>query len=452
MNPLRVAGALPVVMALVAAAATAAAAWGWVPWWVVGAVVVAGAGAGLSVASRLGSGLAEVAEAVGRLAPPEAQAPLGDPLRELEAALRGVERSLRAERRRVEQERTIEREAFRASPNGVLVVDPTGGVIDANPAMRQRFGLDGSLGGRRPIDLVPLAGLQQVIDQARADGAPAAREVSHGHGDLLLRAIPLPDTGATLALVMDVTPLRRAERARSAFIANLSHELRTPLTSLQGYAETLLADPESLGPFNLPLVEALHRNALRMSRMFNDLLELSRIEARQGDLPLSELDVAEVVDEVVGDHQGRARHVGVALVLEAPEHATRALANREALTHIVNNLVDNAVKYTALRVQADLSDHPGEEPRRGRVEVHVVEGPDAVRVAVRDTGPGIEAGHHERLFERFYRVDAGRARGAGGTGLGLAIVKHLCRATRARVGLESEVGAGSTFWVELPTR
>jgi two-component system phosphate regulon sensor histidine kinase PhoR len=154
-------------------------------------------------------------------------------------------------------------------------------------------------------------------------------------------------------------------------------------------------------------------------------------------LPLEQAGVAALAGEVVEQQMDAARLLGIDLLLDAPAEAALALLNREACVHILGNLVSNALKYTE---------------QDGWVRVRVREEADAIRVEVEDNGPGIDPGHHQRIFERFFRVDAGRTREKGGSGLGLAIVKHLCRASRAQVGVQSEPGHGSTFVVRFPRR
>jgi len=238
--------------------------------------------------------------------------------------------------------------------------------------------------------------------------------------------------GEVLLLLRDVTEARRAEAARRDFVANASHELRTPIAAIRAAAETLLSgavgDPASAHGF----VEIVARHAERLSRLTQDLLDLSRIETRQWRFEIAPVDVAALTRQVVGLLGGAAREKGLALAAEVPEDA-RVRADARALEQVLVNLVENAVKYT----------------ERGRVAVRAERDGEAWIVSVEDTGPGIERHHLPRLFERFYRVDAGRSRDQGGTGLGLAIVKHLVQGMGGDVGVESDSG-GTRFRVRLP--
>jgi two-component system phosphate regulon sensor histidine kinase PhoR len=231
-----------------------------------------------------------------------------------------------------------------------------------------------------------------------------------------------------------VTDVRRLESLRRDFVANVSHELRTPIASIRSGAETLrggaAGDPEAASRF----LEIIERNAERLSRLVEDLLDLSRIESREFRLDLEEVAVAPFVEHLLGQHRGRAGARGVRLEAALPgDLAVRA--DRRALEQVLGNLVDNALKYC---------------PSGASVTVRASGEGARVRITVEDTGPGIEARHLPRLFERFYRVDAGRSRELGGTGLGLSIVKHLVEAMGGAVGVESELGRGTRFSFTVP--
>ena len=183
------------------------------------------------------------------------------------------------------------------------------------------------------------------------------------------------------------------------------------------------------------MIEAIERNARRLGALIEDVLSLSRIEARAADLRLESEPLLPVIEEVIERFALRARQKSIALGVTVPDPRLEALLNVEAFEHALGNLVDNAIKYT---------------PDGGSVHIDVATEPTKVSVSVTDNGIGIDLVHHDRIFERFYRVDGARARDVGGTGLGLALVKHLCRATRSEVTLLSDRGKGSTFTLRLP--
>jgi two-component system phosphate regulon sensor histidine kinase PhoR len=235
----------------------------------------------------------------------------------------------------------------------------------------------------------------------------------------------------------DATERQRLERIRRDFVANASHELRTPLTSVRGFVEALedgaIEDPPTAQRF----LGKIRNHADRMAALIEDLLDLSRLEAGERAPELEETVPAEVAESVVASFAGAATRKDVRLRRE-DRGAPAVRTDPERLRRILENLVDNAVKYT---------------PPGGQVEILTSPGPDgSARVEVADDGPGIAPEHLPRLFERFYRVDKARSRELGGTGLGLSIVRHLAESMGASVSVESEPGRGSRFIVTLPGR
>jgi len=232
----------------------------------------------------------------------------------------------------------------------------------------------------------------------------------------------------------DVTRLRRLETMRRDFVANVSHELRTPVSVIRLNAEALrdgaLRD-EKNGP---RFVDATLRHAERLSNLVSDLLDISRIESGQYQNEAHWLSLGQTLDDIVGDMSPLAEKSQVVLRLgDVVDLEVRV--DRKALEQVLTNLIQNAVKYAG-------------EPGVG-VTVDAVFKSDEVVIRVADEGPGIEAIHHPRIFERFYRVDAGRSKHMGGTGLGLAIVKHLVANMGGNVGLYANKPCGTVFWFSL---
>ncbi|TNE92039.1 MAG: sensor histidine kinase [Deltaproteobacteria bacterium] len=339
---------------------------------------------------------------------------------------------VRDERERLAAETLRTRTMAEASPNGVLVVGPRGRIEYLNPAFERLFSLADSPIGLRPLEALEVAAVQRVVDEVVETGAAAELPATSGELEVLLLGVPLGDDGATMVVCSDVTRFRRAEQARTDFVTNVSHELRTPIAAIMGYAETLQGDELPKG--SQRLVSAIARNGRRLSELFEDLLALAKIEARRRELPISRRKLKPLVDEALSTAHDRATSKGQTLEVDCPGDVT-ARINPQALVAIVSNLALNACNYT---------------PEGGHISVTVRQEPDAAVVVVSDDGIGIERTQLARIFERFYRVDSGRARKDGGTGLGLAIVKHLCRASGADVSVESEVGQGSTFTVRFP--
>jgi two-component system phosphate regulon sensor histidine kinase PhoR len=314
---------------------------------------------------------------------------------------------------------------------GVLVVGADKRIVLTNPALRAMLLAGPDAIGKSVLQVVRNADLNQLLaGAARRDEAEVEVELAGlMPRRVLVRAVQLRDSpGAVLAVFVDVTELRRLEAVRRDFVANASHELRSPLTAVRAAAETLRTvegDVNAAARF----LELIERNAERLENLIDDLLELSRIEAREVNLQLEPLELSTVVERTLSQHTHRAQLKRVTLKHDV-SGAPPVRADRRALEHVLGNLVDNAIKYC---------------PDGAGVDISARSDGDVVKVAVTDSGAGIPAEHLPRLFERFYRVDAGRSRELGGTGLGLSIVKHLVEAMGGAVSVASAVGRGSTF-------
>jgi two-component system phosphate regulon sensor histidine kinase PhoR len=256
----------------------------------------------------------------------------------------------------------------------------------------------------------------------------------------LVRAVPVGEAGAVI-VVLDITEIRRLERARRDFVANVSHELRTPLTAIQGFAETLLRGALDEPENNRRFVEIIRDHASGLGRLTEDLLKLSHIESGKLDLEIRPRSVRAILDECAEPARLKAAEKHQTLTIAAGEPPPLVLADPHALRDVLRNLLDNALQYTPEggHIDIQVSAHASQESDESEV-----------RIAVQDDGIGIPAASHERIFERFYRVDAARSRKVGGTGLGLAIAKQLAEAMGGRIEVESELSKGSKFTVVLP--
>ncbi|MBI3186191.1 MAG: PAS domain-containing protein [Myxococcales bacterium] len=344
-----------------------------------------------------------------------------------------------AERSRAQARRLLTLSAvLDGMAEGVWITDAAGTVIEHNDALKELLFSGQELSGRRPGQLVQSEELEQAVEKACGRGESSSLEVAIlglRPRVLAVRVAPLGrELGGSSAVFHDITELRRLEAVRKDFVANVSHELRTPITAIRGYAETLkggaLHDEENAGR----MVEIIHRQSERLSNLVEDLLELSRLESRELKLESEPVSLALAVGRAAEAIRPRANSKGIALELAVPE-GLWACGDERGVEQVLQNLLDNAVKYTG---------------QGGRVEVTGVKQEGRCAVAVRDTGIGVEARHLPRLFERFYRVDRGRSRELGGTGLGLSIVKHLVTAMGGDVRVESRPGEGSEFTVLLP--
>ncbi len=313
---------------------------------------------------------------------------------------------------------------------GVLALDEHQRILRANRAARELLGISPAA-GQALLEAVRAPALADLV--ARAD-TRAFCEFSLGDKRTLgARAAPLRTSGGCVVVLHDVTEMRRLEAVRRDFVANVSHELRTPVAVIRANAETLLGgaldDPKHARAF----LDAVHRNAERLSRIIADLLDLSRMEAGEYELQLGPTSLEPIVRHAVESVAEPAQGKGIRVEIEVPKDL-QAEADPQALEHVLTNLLENAVKYT---------------PAAGRVVVRGRSSDGGVHIEVEDDGPGVEPRHRTRIFERFYRVDPGRSREVGGTGLGLSIVKHLANAMGGTVGFESATPKGSIFWVRI---
>ncbi len=353
------------------------------------------------------------------------RADLGRDVRELEDLL--AER----ERRRFSAvlKEPAEQELLSALPDAAALISREGWVRASNAAF-DTLAASGRAAGLTPLEITRSAELSEAVKRA-LEGTARRLELHIERRTYLVHLAPLL-RGEVLALLRDVTDAKRAEATRRDFVANASHELRTPIAAIRAAAETLLGgaleDPAAARGF----LEIVTRHAERLSRLTQDLLDLSRLESRQWRFEPAEVDASALARQVVELVAVPAGEKGLAVASEVPA-GVRVRADARALEQVLVNLVDNAVKYTL----------------QGGVTLRAARDGEHGRRRVEDTGPGIERHHLPRLFARFYRVDAGRAREAGGTGLGLAIVKHLVQGMGGEVGVES--GAeGTRFTVRLP--
>ena len=323
---------------------------------------------------------------------------------------------------------------------GVVAVDEQDQVAFSNAAARRLFGV-AELDGRRLWEAVRIAELDGLLAEARASDEASRRELVFGDNvgrEVVLRAqahrFRSEERIGVVVVLHDITEVRRLERIRRDFVANVSHELKTPLTSIRGYVETLLDGALEDPGHNTRFLEKIDTNVKRLNHLVLDLLSLARIEEQEDGLQLVRVDLTTLIEQAMRTHGEVAagKDIGVEVVVE-PDLGP-VLADRESLVQVLDNLIDNAIKYTAAG---------------GHVTVRVAADGEHVTLEVVDTGVGIPPEDLDRIFERFYRVDKARSREVGGTGLGLSIVKHLVVAMQGDVSVESEYQRGTTFRVTL---
>ena len=255
-----------------------------------------------------------------------------------------------------------------------------------------------------------------------------------------VRPLGAAEAGLMLLVFHDLTPVHRAEIMRADFIANASHELRTPLAALSGFIDTLLGSARDDAEARARFLLIMKTQATRMARLIDDLLSLSRVELIEHMHPETPVDLVPITRQVVDGLQMLALDRNVEIELAQPVGPVMVAGDRDELTRVFENLIENALKY-------------GGSGKRVEIGFAQTTSPDDAAetlVTVRDYGPGIAAEHIPRLTERFYRVDASQSRAEGGTGLGLALVKHILNRHRGKLAIESGAGRGATFTVRLP--
>ena len=325
---------------------------------------------------------------------------------------------------------------------GVVAIDNDDRLILLNPSAERFLGVMlAESRGRTIQEAIRNPGIQRFLKQASEDGPVSTELTLHTPEERMVQAVGTALVDAegmrigALAVLSDVTQMRRLEHVRRDFVANASHELRTPITSIRASLETLtkssVEDPQKAREF----LDIAARQAARLHAIVDDLLMLSQIEERgdTSEIPMERTSVCTLLQSAVADFQARAEESGVELSVTCDE-LLEAKANPALLRQAVANLLDNAIKYS-----------PG-----GSVALTAERVSDQLAIRVADTGCGIEPDHIPRLFERFYRVDKARSRKLGGTGLGLAIVKHIVQAHGGRIEVESKPGQGSAFTIVLP--
>ena len=347
----------------------------------------------------------------------------------------------RREREAVGQAHAEQEALFNSMAEGVVLLDETGRIRMANRAFAELFSTTDSLQGRTLIEAVRRHEVTELVEKLGAEDTLQGYEMRSPGLDehwfeVNAAAISAADgrRHGTILVFHDLTRIKRLERTREEFVANVSHELRSPLSLIKGYVVTLLDgakdDPDVAAKF----LQTIERNTRRLELLIQDLLTISELESGRVKLNLQPVPVRPVVEKVFADFKDRATTRSVKLISQMPDLCAQADADR--IEQVLANLVDNAVKYGRLGGTVTVGGRPVEA---GKVEI-----------SVQDDGPGIPPESLERIFERFYRVDKARSREQGGTGLGLSIVKHIVQSHGGRVWAQSELGKGTTFFFTLP--
>ena len=407
-------------------------------------IALAGAALGVSffLFRRATRSVQAVTEAAHRLADGEldlrVQAPYTPQGRRLADSFNRMASTLKATIQNLSGERNKLSAVLDTMADGVVVVDPGGTVLMANPAAQNMLAVtEAQIIGRRLVEVVR----DDQIHRLLAD-CISTRKSQHGEVELLrprrflsVAATPLAEDSSRQVLLMlrDRTGLRLTETSHREFVSNVSHELRNPLASVKAMVETLQDGAIEEIEVARNFLERIRHDTDRMNHLVDDLLELSRLESGQLTLQLGAVDLAVLVAEVKSSFEPRANDLGITLEGPVPEGLPAINADADRLRQVLINLVENALRFTR---------------PQGVITISAAKQPRVVEVLVRDTGVGMSPEHLPHLFERFYKID--RSRRDGGTGLGLAIVKQIVEAHGGQVWAESKEGEGSTFGFTLP--
>jgi two-component system, OmpR family, phosphate regulon sensor histidine kinase PhoR len=365
----------------------------------------------------------------------------GDALEALGTSLNrtaaGMDRTIRA----LTEERNLSSAILGSMVEGVAVVNGAERLVFANQGFVDILELHvPPKSGSALVEIVRQTELIEAVRQVLAGESRVEAEIVTGtlrqhFFAATVAAVRAGETSGAVVVLHDISELRKLERVRRDFVANVSHEFKTPLTAIQGFSETLLAgaidDPQNRERFLGIILE----HSRRLARLTDDLLKLSQMDADRLEIEIRRVSVAELIESCLETAQHRAAEKKISVSVTGPKDLPDIAGDRRRLAEVLQNLLDNATQYTlpggSITLRADARDA------------------DMI-FTVSDTGIGIPKADQSRIFERFYRVDAARSREAGGTGLGLAIAKHLVEVHGGRIWVDSEIGQGSQFNFSVP--
>ena len=365
----------------------------------------------------------------------------GDALEKLGASLNQTAARLDRTIHTLTEERNLSSAILGSMVEGVAVVSGAERLVFSNQSFAEILGLDlPPKSGSALVEIVRQSDLIEAVRKVLAGEARVESEIVTGtlrqrFFAATVGAVRAGETYGAVVVLHDITELRRLERVRRDFVANVSHEFRTPLTAIQGFAETLLAgamdDPQNRERF----LEIIVEHSRRLARLTEDLLKLSKMDADRLELEIRRVNVAQLIESCIETAQHRAVEKEIAISVKPANGVPDIAGDRRRLAEVLQNLIDNALQYTLSRGEIVVSS----EARNGEVVFTVA-----------DTGIGIPKADQSRIFERFYRVDAARSRELGGTGLGLSIAKHIVEVHGGRIWVDSEIGRGSKFYFTVP--
>jgi two-component system phosphate regulon sensor histidine kinase PhoR len=343
--------------------------------------------------------------------------------------------------RTLTEERNLSSAILASMVEGVAVVNASERLLFANPGFAEILDLDvPPQSGRALVEVVRQTELLEAVRQVLRGEPRVEAEIVTGtlrqrFFAVTVAAVSAAETSGAVIVLHDITDLRKLERVRRDFVANVSHEFKTPLTAIQGFAETLLAGAIDDAQNRVRFLEIILEHSQRLARLTDDLLRLSQMDADRLGLEIQGVGVSQFVESCVETARRPAAERDLRISVNLSNRLPDIAADRRRLAEVLQNLLDNAIQYT---------------PPGGQIMLSASANGSEVTFTVSDTGIGIPQTDQPRIFERFYRVDVARSREVGGTGLGLAIAKHLVEVHGGRIWVESEVGQGSQFHFTVP--
>jgi len=363
--------------------------------------------------------------------------------RELASSLNQLVTQLEAQVERLSASRDHFEAVLDSMREGVIALDEDNHIKLANKSACALLGWSAPPLHEHIDACVEEESLKLFVREQTPEEAPWVELELKGRRTVLAQLTAQSSRGDAVLVLNDITALRRLETVRRDFVQNVSHELRTPTTVIKANAETLLGGAMEQPQLARTFLEGIERNAQRLAHLVSDLLDLARIESGTYQMSAEAVWPHRLIQQVVDTLAEQIIQRELKVQIQVDDQLSLS-QDAGALEQVLTNLIENAVNYSFDRGRITLRATPFETELKGRAQR------SWLRFEVIDSGPGIADKHKARIFERFYRVDKGRSRHLGGTGLGLAIVKHLCHAMGGEVGLESQEGAGCTFWFEIP--
>ena len=341
----------------------------------------------------------------------------------------------------LERQRGSIKAVLESMVEGVISVDKDARIVSVNSSIEKILGiLKKEAEGKFFLEAIRNNDIAEIINKVLENGEFISAELNLSwpiQRIFRVNASALFENNIVrgcLIVIHDITEIRKLEKIRSDFVANVSHELKTPLTSIRGFVETLLEGALEDKENSRHFLQIIHEHALRLDRLVNDLLDLSGLESKEIALEKRQVNIKNLADVILASFKSQLEQKSVAVKIDLPADLI-VMIDEDKIGQVLTNLIENAIKFNQ---------------ENGTIKIYSQDAGGKIKIFVDDSGIGIPPKDIPRIFERFYRVDKARSRSLGGTGLGLSIVKHIVELHAGKVGVESIEGLGSKFWFTLP--